>query len=406
MTASPAPERLHALDALRASALLLGVLLHAAMAYLPIPTGWAVRDASTNVLFSIFVLVVHSFRLEIFFLLAGFFGRLMHGRMGDAGFVRNRIQRILLPLVLGWFVVYPGLCFAWIWGMNPAGQPPTLTASFIVALGSVSKLFAPAHDLSLGHLWFLYYLALIYAGFLALRAALTLAPRAHAALTRAGDTVVRITFGGLRGLLLLVALTWPVLLLMKNPGVDTPDKDIIPHLAPLLLYGGCFTLGWSLHRQRHVLSGVAHAWQSHLAIACVTSLVTVLIAESAMKAPGLARTVFQLYYAGMMWGWALASLGLFLRFRQSESSVWRYLADASYWVYLIHLPIVAAAQVALSHAPGSCWWKFAAVSALAAILSLASYQLLVRPTPIGWLLNGRRYPFWGSRVAAAARAAS
>lgn len=402
MTASPVPERLHALDALRASALLLGVLLHAAMAYMPVPTGWAVRDASTSVLFSIFVLVVHSFRLEIFFLLAGFFGRLVHGRLGNAGFVRNRLQRIVLPLILGWFVVYPGLCFAWIWGMNPQGPPPPFLAAFVVALGSLRKMFAPAHDLSLGHLWFLYYLALIYAGFLMLRAALRAWPRAQAALTHAGDVLVRVAFRGARGGLLLVALTWPVLLLMKNPGVDTPDKDILPHAAPLLLYGGCFALGWSLQRGRKALAGVADSWRAHTAVAVVGTLLTLAVAEPAMRAPGSTRMLFQLFFAAMMWGWALASLGLFLRFRRSESPVWRYLADASYWVYLVHLPIVAATQVALSRASGSCWLKFILTSAIAAALSLASYHLLVRSTPIGTLLNGRRYPMWGRRAAAAA----
>jgi glucans biosynthesis protein C len=86
-----APVRYHSLDALRASALLLGVLPHAALAYMPGDgIGWAVQDRNTNVLFGIFVLVVHSFRLEVFFLLAGFFGRLVYGRLGGAGFVRNR----------------------------------------------------------------------------------------------------------------------------------------------------------------------------------------------------------------------------------------------------------------------------------------------------------------------------
>ena len=34
------------------------------------------------------------------------------------------------------------------------------------------------------------------------------------------------------------------------------------------------------------------------------------------------------------------SLGLFLRFVRNESAGWRYLSDSSYWVYIVHLPLV------------------------------------------------------------------
>lgn len=125
---SPATrERYHSLDALRAVALLLGIALHAGLAYIPGGGfGWAVQDRSTHSLFGVTVLIIHSFRLEIFFLIAGFFARLLVVRRGIAGFTLNRLTRVMVPFIAGWFLVFPGLAFAWIWGgMHgaPAGAP-------------------------------------------------------------------------------------------------------------------------------------------------------------------------------------------------------------------------------------------------------------------------------------------
>ena len=53
-------------------------------------------------------------------------------------------------------------------------------------------------------------------------------------------------------------------------------------------------------------------------------------------------------YALAIWTTTFAAIGLALRFLSGFSPVRRYLADASYWLYLIHLPILMALQVAVS----------------------------------------------------------
>ena len=71
----------------------------------------------------------------------------------------------------------------------------------------------------------------------------------------------------------------------------------------------------------------------------------------------------------------------------------RYLADASYWIYIIHLPLVMAAQVLMLEAPLPWWGKLMAVTVGVTAVSLISYELLVRHTFIGRGLNGRRIPW-------------
>lgn len=54
------------------------------------------------------------------------------------------------------------------------------------------------------------------------------------------------------------------------------------------------------------------------------------------------------FYALAIWTTTFAAIGFALRFMSGFSPTRRYLADASYWLYLIHMPIVMALQVAVS----------------------------------------------------------
>lgn len=95
-------------------------------------------------------------------------------------------------------------------------------------------------------------------------------------------------------------------------------------------------------------------------------------------------------YALAIWISTFAAIGLALRFMSGFSPTWRYLADASYWLYLIHIPIVMALQVVLSQRDWPGLVKFAVILVIAIRPILASYHLLVRFTFIGAVLNGRR----------------
>ena len=85
-------------------------------------------------------------------------------------------------------------------------------------------------------------------------------------------------------------------------------------------------------------------------------------------------------------------LGLATRFMSRGSATVRYVADASYWIYLVHLPIVAAFQVMVGQLPWHWSLKFPLVLAASFAVLFVSYRYLVRSTFIGQMLNGRRYP--------------
>ncbi len=124
------PQRLHALDAVRGFALLLGVAFHAALSFMPgWPPGiWAMVDNSPSPFLADAAFVAHIFRMTLFFLLAGFFARLLHQRLGTGGFWKNRLLRIAVPLVAGWVLLYPLIMWIWIAGVSKSfgGHPPPM----------------------------------------------------------------------------------------------------------------------------------------------------------------------------------------------------------------------------------------------------------------------------------------
>ena len=69
-------ERIHSLDALRAIMMLLGLVIHSAITYGEVDYGssWSLKDPiSVHFSNDYIVSFVHAFRMQIFFVVAGFF---------------------------------------------------------------------------------------------------------------------------------------------------------------------------------------------------------------------------------------------------------------------------------------------------------------------------------------------
>ena len=75
-----------------------------------------------------------------------------------------------------------------------------------------------------------------------------------------------------------------------------------------------------------------------------------------------------------------------------HSKTMRYIADASYWIYIIHLPVLFVIQFHLLDVDWGVWPEFLVSSFGTLAIGFITYAALVRWTPIGIMLNGRRVP--------------
>ena len=386
--------RFHALDGVRAFAMLLGVFLHASVPYIHVKFPWAVVDDSRSVSLTLLIYVIHAFRMPAFFLIAGFFARLVFQRAGLGSFVGHRTQRILLPLVVGWLVLHPLMRALWVW----SGIRAMPGSSYHDLLAALSTVFAPefiTRGLGLMHLWFLYYLLLLYIAFLCARAAFVRLDRRRRIRRDFDRYFVRLAASVAAPFALSVPTTW-VLMMMKGWGVDFVARSLIPNPAHILFYGAFFVFGWMLHRNPSSIGSLRDRWLVHLCVAVVL-LVPLgwqlyLIHTVHYPAGPWFRLAYFLLYGTLTWSLILALIGAFQRFFNRPTGWWRYLADASYWTYLAHLPLVVCLSILLREAPWPWFVKLPVVLMAAVPILLGSYHLLVRGTWIGLMLNGRRLP--------------
>jgi peptidoglycan/LPS O-acetylase OafA/YrhL len=379
----PREERVHALDNLRAVAMLLGIVLHAALSFMTLPIPWVARDVSRGLGFDVMVGVIHGFRMQLFFFLAGYFAHLLWQRLGSKAFLQQRWKRIGLPFLLGMITLMPLIVVVWGWAEMRTVPPPTRPQYGALTLFSIPT----------GHLWFLEMLMILYASAALiawvgrkLNASVWL-PRLDAAFDW------------------FIAQRWKPLLLVPPTAlclwggpmlgeIDTAGLRLLPAGRAVVYYGLLFVVGWWLHRRRHQLDALRGSLKTYFALAVIAFL-TLGACHLAQAKPADAHILqvkLLALAAASLYAWTMtfAVTGWFMRFAGQHRPWIRYLADASYWCYLLHLPLVLWLQVLVAQWPVNGWLKFAFIMAVNIVVLLASYHTCVRYTWIGRLLNGPR----------------
>ncbi|MFN8767302.1 MAG: acyltransferase family protein [Lysobacteraceae bacterium] len=360
--------RLHAFDQLRALAMLGGVLFHAAMAHsVLVQPFWPGALGTTSWWVDAAAWLSHLVRMPLFFLVAGYFAAHTLARRGMAGLFRQRARRVLVPFLVAW----PLLTLALASGLGWAAQHVDAPNAVLRYLREASGSEAPALPVGLGHLWFLPYLLLFttmhWAG-----KALGAGAWLEAAMAR-GPVVV--------------AVGLPMVLIAPFAMTSAPHpapEGLLPQLWAIGLYGPFFALGVGLHGR---LDDWATLWRRGWpALAVVLALHVVFLwrlQQGPLDAlwPHAAWPTAALEAGIAAWGTLLLVIAG-LRFLQQPSPALGYLARSAYTVYLVHLPLLLALQIALLGRGLSGPAAFAIVVTGTLAGSLLIYELGVRRTPL------------------------
>ena len=187
-------------------------------------------------------------------------------------------------------------------------------------------------------------------------------------------------------LLWLIPITMIPQLLMGvfSPGFG-PDTSvgILPQPHVLLYYLVFFGFGAFYYDANDAEGKLGRWWLPSLLASIVIALPAGVVTLGMPVATGLIQAVYA-------WALTFAIIGLFRRYVTEENKTIRYLSDSAYWLYLVHLPLIVLAQAWVRDWDMSAFVKFTLICACVTALLLISYQLLVRYTWIGRLLNGPR----------------
>ncbi|MDW7694293.1 acyltransferase family protein [Flammeovirgaceae bacterium SG7u.111] len=368
-------KRFHELDTLRAIMMQLGIVLHAATFYMitPVKGFQGLHDPESLFLFDIIKSLITLFRMPLFFLISGFFGALLFKRKGFSFMVKNRLNRIALPFTVFLPLTYPILRISFHLIINPQSSGANDTESVL------SLLWPPR----VYHLWFLYYLIAFYIAAISL----------NLIYCKLFSSSTQLKLNNL-----FLFFSENTTGHMAIPIAITTGLNIFWALvdAPLAFktssyYFTTFLLGWVLYKNQKTLYQLtSFPWDK---VAVGTTSFFIFLAVSYHDSNSFPYILVQELTAAIAtWNMLWGILGLFQRYLSSPSKAGRYFSDASYWIYLIHYPIVALLSLSLLHVQIGAVLKFIIVVSVTALSTLVSYHCFVRSTFIGQFLNGRKFP--------------
>ena len=410
-------ERYHGLDFVRAIAMILGVVIHTVGSFgADINPGGGSGEYEGSHYNSLIGETIHLFRMQLFFLLAGFFAELVREKRGINLLMYDRIKRIVLPVLIGLLFMVP---FIWALTGWSAGGVYTNTYDglswfdrYKTALlwGTFTeRSISPVYDL--WHFWFVYFLMYYYIthwlfSFLGKKDFLF-------SNNRIFNCFIRNSISKKSGFLLLGILCFPIHYSLQSPLFYPSGFNF--QVNELLYYFFYYLFGVYLFKNNSLLSHLSKNCWYYLLISLPFSLAiheptirhdlmnnvvvditswniaTIHIWKGGIVANGFMKVIIVAIRCTVSWTLCLSFIGLAQRYLSSENKYTRYLADSAYWVYWVHplftLPLAKAAQQ-LSIANSMI--KSFAVMYLTMFLMYFLYNTLIRYTFFGDFFMSRR----------------
>ncbi|QIG80619.1 acyltransferase family protein [Stakelama tenebrarum] len=355
-------QRQHDLDAVRAIFMLMGIPLHT--------VGNVSTLYSSDEFPFVFNLIpgsIQLFRMQGFFLIAGYFSAMLLSRMSARAFLLKRSQRLLPPLATGLLLVIP---LRRLVDVLRQGEAEPLFPAWWSAIAE-PRLYAT------GHLWFL--LDLIYFTVAAAAACLLLGrpSKKASALKNAGSWKMGLIFFGI----FLAVFLWEMLVAELDQALPELRSSRLAvsfalHYAPFFAMGiglWCVPVLDERYREWSWFSFVIGGTMMFLSLKLPAFLPSQLIPVVRCLTTFFVIQVF---------------LGAAYRWFSVDRRWVRYLVDASFTVYIIHLLIVQLLVWLLQSTSLNPWAMFSVVLFGTLLLSFAFWEICARSATLRYWWGG------------------
>jgi len=361
-------KRFDNLDFLRAAALLAGVLLHSLSLYLE-----PIDGSEPRPLAAILFVWIHSWRMPLFMLLAGFFTCLSLAKRTTSSYAINRVVRLGAPLIILWLAIP---------AVDESASQIFKWPEFISWL-TINQPFT----LRLDHLWFLYYLLIFYAIILSLRA---INPRTFELITNFKLNFLTISFIWLP----LITLSAPWARPLGGIFSEIPTTFGELKIGSMIFMAAFFLIGMQLFNNQLLLQRL-QAVRFWLTAVIICSVLPIgLMAWGIMKDP-------QFVFSGRLEMWMVNSLSTFAsvfmilgllgvscRFVLGGGPILSWLVKLSYPTYVFHIVFVypIGGILLLSGWNAALVVLFSCLSGL--VGSVVIYYAFIWHSPLDWVFNG------------------
>ena len=369
--------------------MLLGLVLHSALTYNVTNHGndWGIKDPESNhVLTDFIVLLIHSFRMPIFFLVAGFFGSMLFYERGFIQMFKNRISRIVFPFIVFLFILSPLIYFSFNYTSAAFENQENPFASSRHFFSNIFDFISKGTS----HLWFLYYLIFVTLITSLLGLLLKKSKNISNRITQIFNWIIK---RSITRIAFFSSFTFLILTYLKTSMVNA-STSLLPDLNTFVFYFFFYIVGWILFKSKGLLNSfMKYDWQFVAFAIFLIITQGLLIQYSGMDLkPNSNSAILISFNSLIVWLFIFGITGLFIRYGSKHSKRMRYISDSSYWVYLIHLPLTAIIPAFIWKFPLPTLVKFIIVLSLTTLICFATYHYLVRNTFIGKFLNGKKHP--------------
>jgi len=361
------------LDYLRNFANLSRCLLHAAIPYMftnaPV---WPVNEAGAW-FFDLLIFEIHLYVMELFFLIAGFVFAIQFYKKTTSELLKDRLKRIIIPFILGLIILIP-LVLSFFYLVEYSGN---------INLNNIKISYLKGWNLALGlmyptaHLWFLYYLLFFYVFTFFLK-----------------NILKKMRSININYLLFsCIIISCICMSYMQRWIVDNP-LTLVPEIPSLVHYYMFFAIGFIINSSKLQLISINLKSKIWLIVGIVLGIFAVIpqfyFQFTDIEYYNFIKISAILLYCFSSYLIVFGLWGCFNTIKFKASKQLAYLTDSSYWVYIINMPFVASIQILLIPISISIFLKFIISFLGALILSLLSYELFVRYTFLGTLINRKR----------------
>jgi glucan biosynthesis protein C len=377
--------RLFSIDHLRTALVILVVLHHLALVYGGIPPFYyfepPTNDPLAGLIALVFVLFNQAWFMGAFFLLAGYFTPSSYDRKGPGSFLKDRLLRLGIPIILFMFVLSP------ISMLGVYLMPASLT-------GITTPLTWQAypHLLGLGPLWFVAMLLVFDFGYAAWRWLTRNRPSPSM-----GESSLPsyLSIGIFTLALALVSYLVRIIIPLGKAVSLFGNVLSFPTIAYLPQYLSFFVLGTVAYRHDWFRTLPRSMGVVGFVIAVAAAVVLFPIAfisllraaeNAAQQLPPFGygtwqSAIYALWDSIFAVGMCLSLIPLFRRFFGEASGLGRFLSQHSYTVYVIHVPIVVLLAHALREIKLAPLLKFGMASLIGVPLCFA-VAYIVRKMPL------------------------
>jgi peptidoglycan/LPS O-acetylase OafA/YrhL len=336
--------RIFFLDHLRAALVILVVLHHVALVYGAGAPFYYVEPPLTDPLaylvLLVFVLFNQAWFMSALFLIAGYFTPGSYERKGSGSFLKSRLLRLGIPLLVWIFVISPlsSIGFWYIPAEFTGINDPLTWQAYPFLIG-------------LGVAWFIAMLLIFSIGYVVWREA-----------TKNEKTAARSSFSppgylGTGIFILALALASYLVRIVIPMGKEILD---FPTLSYLPQYLGFFIVGIVAYRRNWMRTLPGSMGVAGFVAAIAASLILFPLAVSGtmfslqFSEPASwvgngtwQSAVYALWDSLFAVGMTMAAITFFRRFFNEKSRFGTFLSQQSYAVYIIHVPIIVFLAIAL-----------------------------------------------------------